>query len=154
MAAIASSAIQLLEYANQSPVYPGAYEPLNAPRHPRPFSIQMAVPAIWTVVRGVAVTDLRLGDSIQALALQDRENGAPAKVCTRGSDAAKSNVSQAIDGRKVIGNGIAPPPLANFSIVRPGRHDVVLSETRQIILPLQFWPILAGRPPPIDFLFS
>jgi hypothetical protein len=81
-------------------------------------------------------------------------NGAPAKVYTRGSDAAKSNISQAIEGRKVIGNGIAPHPLANFSIALPGRHDVVLSKTRQVILPLQSWTILAGRPPPVRGLFS
>ena len=89
------------------------------------------------------------------LSLYKAENNcAPAKVCTRGSDAAKSNISQAIDGRKVIGNGTAPAAPANFPIIFPGLHDVALSETCPIILPLQSWPILAGRPPPIGFLFS
>ena len=81
-------------------------------------------------------------------------NSAPAKVCTRGSDAAKSDVSQAVDGRKVIGNVIAVPPLGNFSIVFPGRRDVTLSEAYQVIIPPQSEPILAARPPPIGFLFS
>jgi hypothetical protein len=85
---------------------------------------------------------------------QTDKGGTQAKICMPDSDTAKSSISQAIDGHKVFGNGIAPLPLANFSILLPGRHDVALSEMCQIALPIQSWPILAGRPPPIRGLFS
>ena len=81
-------------------------------------------------------------------------NSAPAKVCTRGSDAAKSRVLQALDGRKVFGKSITPPLPVNFRIVSPGRDEVAQSETCQVIPPLQSCPLLAARPPPIRFLFS
>ena len=80
--------------------------------------------------------------------------GAPAKVCTRGSDAAKNIVTQAIDGRKVIGNGAALPMLVSFPILQPRHRDVAWFESYKAILPLHSWPILAARPPPIRFLFS
>jgi hypothetical protein len=83
-----------------------------------------------------------------------KKMGAPAKVCTRSSDAAKSSVNQVIDGRKLVGNGIARPPLVDLSVVLLGRRKVALAEARQTNLPLQFSPILAARPPPIRFLFS
>jgi len=154
MAALASSPIQLLEYANQSPVYPGAYEPLNASRHPRPSRSKWRFPLFGLLCAVLPFTVFAWGTAYKLSLYKTETNGAPAKVYTRGSDAAKSNISQASDGRKVIGNGIAPQPLANFSIALPGRHDVVLSKTRQVILPLQSWTILAGRPPPARGLFS
>jgi hypothetical protein len=48
---------------------------------------------------------------------------APAKVSTRGSDAAKSSVSHAIDGHKVVGNGIVPSLPVNSSRVSPEFRD-------------------------------
>jgi hypothetical protein len=81
-------------------------------------------------------------------------NIAPAKICTRGSDAVKSSVGQAIDGRKVIGNSIAPSLPVDFSVVLPERREVGLPEACQVIVPLQSCPILAARPPPIRLLFS
>jgi len=153
MAAIASSPIQLLEYANQSPVYTGAYEPLNASRHPRPSRSERRFPLYRLLCAALPLLIFVWGTAYKLSLYKTNQCGAPAKVCTRGSDAAKSNVSQATDAPKVIGNGIALP-LAYFSIAFPGRHDVALSETCQGILPLRSWTILAGRPPPIKGLLS
>jgi hypothetical protein len=154
MAAIASSPIQLLEYANQSPVYPGAYEPLNAFTHPRPSRSKRRFLLFGLLCAVLPFTVFAWGTAYKLSLYKTEIDGVPAKVCTRGSDAAKSNISQAIAGRKAIGNGVATPMHVIFPILRPRRHDVALSEEIQGILPLRFGPILAARPPPIRFFFS
>jgi hypothetical protein len=80
--------------------------------------------------------------------------GAPAKVCTRGSDAAKSSVSHAIDGRTVIGNGIVPSLPVTVSLILPELRGAASAESLPVIVPLQFLPNLTARPPPIKFLFA
>jgi hypothetical protein len=72
MAVIAISAIQLFEC---KPIVRlcGSLPSLERDSLPSDFSMQMATPAIWIVVRGIAVRNLRLGDGIQALALQGRK---------------------------------------------------------------------------------
>jgi hypothetical protein len=154
MAAVSISAVQLLEYTSQSPVYLGAQEPLNALKHPRPTRSKWRFPLFGLFCAVLPFTIFAWGTAYKLSLYKTDKGGAPAKVCTRGSDAAESSVSQAIDRHKAIGNGIAPSPLANFSILLRGRHDVALSETCQIVLSLQSGPILAGRPPPKRGLFS
>jgi hypothetical protein len=154
MAAIAISAIQFLEYANQPLVYPGAHEPLYELKHPRPSRSKWRFPLCGLLCVVLPFMIFAWGTAYKLSLYKTETNSAPAKVCTRGSDAAKSSVNQAIDSRKVIGNGIALPLPVNFSVVLPGRRDVALSEACQVILPLQSCPTLAARPPPIRFLIS
>jgi len=82
------------------------------------------------------------------------QTGTPAKVCTRGSDAAKSCVSQAVDGRKAVGNGTAMALLVRPSLVVVERQSLALSKSFQLIHSHQSGPGLSARPPPIGFLFS
>lgn len=82
------------------------------------------------------------------------KTGTPAKVCTRGSDAAKSSVSQAVDGRKAVGNGTAPALPVSCGLVFSELHSVLLSNPIQVALPLQSGSVLSARPPPTRFLFS
>ncbi|MGD0647793.1 MAG: hypothetical protein ABR971_07370 [Acidobacteriaceae bacterium] len=79
---------------------------------------------------------------------------APAKVSTRGSDAAKSSVSHAIDGHKVVGNGIVPSLPVNSSRVLPEFRDAASAEFHPVILSLHSAPNLAARPPPIKAHFA
>ena len=153
MAAIASSPIQLLEYANQSPVYTGAYEPLNTFTHPRPFRSKRWFLLFGLLCAVLPFTVFAWGTAYKLSLYKAVKNGAPAKVCTRGSDAAKSSVSQLIAGRKIDENGVAFPPLLDLSVVLIRHHNFAFVEARQANLPLQFWPILVARPPPIRFLF-
>lgn len=82
------------------------------------------------------------------------KGGAPAKVCTRASDAAKSGVSQAIDGHKVLGNGISPSqPVTSFLVIHEPAQ-IALFEAFQAVLWLQAGPTIAARPPPLGFHFS
>jgi hypothetical protein len=127
---------------------------LNAFTHPRPSRSKWRSLLFGLLCGVLPFTIFAWGTAYKLSLYKTETNSAPAKVCTRGSDAAKSSVSQAIDGRKVFGNGIKPPLLVDFPIVLPGRHNVELSEVCQVILPLQSCPILAARPPPIGFLFS
>ena len=82
------------------------------------------------------------------------KTGTPAKVCTRGSDAAKSSVSQAVDGRKAVGNGTALALRVSSCFVVAGHQSLVLSKPFQFIRSLQSGPLLSARPPPAGLLFS
>ncbi len=97
---------------------------------------------------------LAWGTAYKLSLYKTNKTGAPAKVCTRGSDAAKSSVSQAVDGRKAIGNGAALTVLVRPRLVFSERHSVVFSKQFQVILPLQSGLVFSARPPPIRFLFS
>lgn len=82
------------------------------------------------------------------------KTGTPAKVCTRGSDAAKSSVSQAVDGRKAVGNGTALALPVSTCLVVAEHQSLVLPKPFQSIHSLQSVPVLSARPPPVGFLFS
>lgn len=127
---------------------------MDAFNHPRPSRSKMRFPLCVLLCVVLPFMIVAWGTAYKLSLYKTYKNGAPAKVCTRGSDAAKCSVSQAIDGRKVIGNGIAPSLPTNFCLVLPELRNVALSEAFQVILPLQSGPILAARPPPIGFLFS
>jgi hypothetical protein len=87
------------------------------------------------------------------LSLYKTDHGvAPAKVCTRGSDAAKTGVSQAVNGRKIVGNGPAAPIPASFSFLRPRSQNTLFCEEGQPSLSLSFGTVYAARPPPYGFL--
>jgi hypothetical protein len=127
---------------------------LDAFNYPRPSRSQWRFPLYGVLCVILPFTILAWGTAYKLSLYKTDKNGAPAKVCTRGSDAAKSSVSQAIDCHKVIGNGAAPSLPVDFRLVLPAPHDVALPEAFQVILPLRSTPILAARPPPIGFLFS
>jgi hypothetical protein len=154
MATIAISAIQVLEYADHPPDYVGAHEPLNALKHPRSSRFKWRSPLFGLLCAVLPFMIFAWGTAYKLSLYKTETNSAPAKVCTRGSDAAKSSVIQALDGREVFGKNITPPLPVNFPIVSPGRDEVAQSEMCQVILPLQCCPMLAARPPPIRFLFS
>lgn len=97
---------------------------------------------------------LAWGTAYKLSLYKTNQTGTPAKVCTRGSDAAKSSVSQAVDGRKAVGNGTALALLVSYCLAFLERPSVVLSKQFQVILPLQAGPVLSARPPPTGFLFS
>jgi hypothetical protein len=154
MAAIPISAIQLLEYANPIVRLYEACDFLSAFTHPRPSRSEWRFPLFGLLCAVLPIAVFAWGTAYKLSLYKTERNCAPAKVCTRGSDATKIGAGQVIDGRKVIGNDTASPPLVTFSIVLSGRHDVALSEACQVILSLPFWPIPVARPPPLGFFFS
>jgi hypothetical protein len=101
-------------------------------------------------VRDFAVHDPCLGNRIQTLALHNRQKGGAGQSIY----AAKSSVSHAIDGHKVVGNGIVPSLPVNSSRVLPEFRDAASAEFHPVILSLHSAPNLAARPPPIKAHFA
>jgi hypothetical protein len=126
--------------------------PLNAFTHARPSRSEWRFPLCRLLCLVLPLLIFAWGTAYKLSLYKTDTGGAPAKVCTRGSDAWKNSVTQAIDGRKVIGNGAALPMLVSFPILQSGHRDVTWFESYTAILPLHSWPILAARPPPIGFL--
>jgi hypothetical protein len=81
------------------------------------------------------------------------QHRAPAKVCTRGSDAAKSGIDHAADGRRVtrsitlVGLGCVGCVMHQDGVM----EDVVLRETADLS-PLRAAPMLHVRPPPVELV--
>jgi hypothetical protein len=89
------------------------------------------------------------------LSLYKPDHGvAPAKVCTRGSDAAKSYVSAALNGRRTVGHGIVPSLPVYVSVAVPEVREVASEQAKQVTLRLLSVPIRAARPPPFRFDLS
>lgn len=151
--AIAISAIQILEYTDHLLVHPGDHEPLNALRHPQPSRPKWRFPLFGLLCAVLSFTIFAWGTAYKLSLYKIQTNSAPAKVCMRGSDAAKSVVGQAINGRKVFGNGVATPMNVSFPIPRLSRHVLAVPKGTRGIVPLRFEPVLAARPPPIIRLF-
>jgi hypothetical protein len=151
---IANSVIQVLEYADHHPTIWEPHETLNALKHPRPSRFKWRSPLFGLLGAVLPFMICAWGTAYKLSLYKAETNSAPAKVCTRGSDAAKSSVIQALDGRKVFGKSITPPLPVNFPIASPVRDEIVQSETCRVILPLQSCPMLMARAPPIRFLFS
>jgi hypothetical protein len=135
-------------------LYAGAYDPLNALTHTRWSQPKWRFPLCGLLSVILPFMILAWGTAYKLSLYKSSVNGAPAKVCTRGSDAAKSGVSAAIDGRKIVGTGLMPSLPVKFRLATPEPIDVALSDATQIVLPLQSAPVHAARPPPIRFLFS
>jgi hypothetical protein len=153
MAASAIFAIQLFEYVDQS-VYAGAWHPLNAFTYLRTPRSRWQSLLFGLVCAVLSFAVFAWGTTYKISLLRNANNSSPVKICTRGSDAAKSSVRHMIGDRKVSGQSIAPQPRVNFSIVHHWREDVVIAEACLAVQPRQWWPILVARPPPIRFLFS
>jgi hypothetical protein len=77
--------------------------------------------------------------------------GSPAKVCTRGSDAAKSVLEQAVERCAMEQAPFATPLLVPlFDSTEYNRSDQLRDETSGHLLPLSQSLILHLRPPPDD----
>jgi hypothetical protein len=126
--------------------------PLESHKHPRSSRPEWRFPLCRLLCLVLPVLIFVWGTAYKLSLYKTDQGGAPAKVCTRGSDAAKTVVSQAINGRKVLGNGTAAPMLAGFSLLRLGCHEISLGEACPPDLPLSFGTVYAARPPPTGFL--
>jgi hypothetical protein len=133
---------------NQLHVCAGAYESLEAFNHSRPSRLKWRISLCGLLCMVLPFVVFAWGTAYKLSLYKADNSSVPAKVCTRGSDASKSSVRQAVDGRKVIGNGVAPSPVADFSFVLPGRSGVALPEAYRTIFPVRNWPTVAARPPP------
>jgi hypothetical protein len=152
MAASSVFAIRVVEHTNLSPANAGAYNPLESHKHHQSSQPEWRFPLCGLLCLVLAVLIPVWGTAYKLSLYKTDQRGAPAKVCTRGSDAAKTGVSQAINGRKVLGNGTAGPMLTGFSLLRPRCHEISLGEACQPSLPLSFGTVYAARPPPTGFL--
>jgi len=76
---------------------------------------------------------------------------APAKLCTRASDVAKSNCDDATDGGKLEQGTLLPALLSVSKSISlrllPGNAQI---EIAQCLSPLRSTPILHLRPPPVE----
>ena len=135
-------------------MYAGAYEPLNPMNHLRPFRPRWRSPLGELLCVLLPFLILSWGTAYKLSLYKNNQTAAPAKVCTRGSDAAKSGISQAIDAHKVIEHGAASFLPVDARFVPPEPHDVSLFATLQGFILPRSGPTLAARPPPIGFLFS
>jgi hypothetical protein len=148
------SAIQLVEHENQLHVCAGAIETLDAFNHPQPSRPKWRFPLVGLLCVILPFMIVTWGTAYKLSLYTTAKTGAPAKVCTRGSDAAMSSVSHAIDGRKVAENGVVPSLPVYVSLVPLALHEVGLGEANTVIRPLPSGRIRAARPPPIRFPFS
>jgi hypothetical protein len=125
---------------------------LDAFNHPRPSRPRWRLPLVGLLCVILPFMIFAWGTVYKVSLYKADKGGAPAKVCTRSSDAAKRSVSHAIDGHKDIGNGMVPSLPVNVSLILPELHAAALAESLPVIVPLQSVPNLAARPPPIKFL--
>ncbi len=135
-------------------LYAGAYDPLDKFKHPRISQTRWRFPLYGLLCVLLSLTIVAWGTAYKLSLYTSTKDGAPAKVCTRGSDAAKSGVTAAIDGRKIVGTGLIPSLPVEFRLALPEPIDVALPAASQIVPSHHPTPIQAARPPPVRFLFS
>jgi hypothetical protein len=79
------------------------------------------------------------------------QNIAPAKVCTRGSDAARSGVDQVVNAHKLIRASMSL--ISATLVVSPRQYGgITFPNGLQGLALLRSTPILAARPPPSDLI--
>jgi len=132
----------------------GAQQTLNAfIQHRRPQS-NSRLPLVGLLCVILSFMIFAWGTSYKLSLYKPDEGLAPAKVCTRGSDVAKSMVSHAIDGRKPIAQNI----VASLPVYASNQFSDVQSlgwlEALTVFTPLPSSTIRAARPPPVRFPFA
>jgi hypothetical protein len=101
----------------------------------------------------LAVTVVAWGTAYKLSLYKSGQHDTPAKVCTRGSDAAKSGLDQAADGRKLKQASVA---LICLSVVYASHFPPIVNsdhaKAADDFAPLRSTPILHLRPPPAELL--
>jgi len=83
------------------------------------------------------------------LALYHTSHHAPAKLCTRASDAAKSDCDHATDGGKLEQATLFPALSVLWSMPSRLSSSDAQNELTQCLSPLRSTPVLHLRPPPV-----